>query len=106
MGIVVDLSSLNKVMQLRGLTARQCRDLSSMADTLLEQGLAAGYAIHHDKSYMCVFDVNGEPYLVGRQNGVCYLLDRYNMILAKSLRFEIILDALEMMLSPPPDNTP
>ncbi|MDA1326797.1 MAG: hypothetical protein O3C34_18900 [Proteobacteria bacterium] len=105
MGIVIELSNLNQALPLRGLTRQERADVMSVADTLIEQGRATGHAIHHDSQYMCVFDVHGEPYLIGRQNGVCYLLDKYNMILARSLSFEIVLDALEMMLSPSPDET-
>ena len=88
---------------LQGLTEQECADVEAVADSLIERGQATGYAIHFDNKYMCVFDVHGEPHLIGRQNGVCYLLDKYNMILARSQRFEIVLDALEMMLSPTPD---
>jgi hypothetical protein len=50
-----------------------------------------------------VFDNNGEPYSIGRENGICYLFDNNEMVLARSQRFEIIVDALEMILPPTSD---
>ena len=55
---------------------------------------------------MCVFDGDGEPYSIGREEGVCYLTDPDETMIAHSQRFEIVLEALEMMLSPTPDTTP
>ena len=106
MGKVVEFPKATEALPLRGLTEQECADVKAAADTLIEQGQATGSAIHHDSQYMCVFNVQGEPHLIGRQNGVCFLFDKYNMILARSQRFEIVLDALEMMLSPTPDTTP
>jgi len=102
MGKVIQFSKAPDVLPFQGLTRHECDAVKAAADTLIERGKATGSAIHHDSRYMCVFDVRGEPHLIGRQNGVCYLLDKYNMILARSPRFEIVLDALEMMLKPSP----
>jgi hypothetical protein len=103
MGNDIEISEATPPLQ--GLTEQECANVEAVADRLIEQGQSTGYAIHYDNKYMCVFDVHGKPHLIGRQNGVCYLLDKYNMILARSQRFEIVLDALEMMLSPSPDET-
>jgi hypothetical protein len=89
----------------RGLTRQECADIRAVASRLIEQGRATGVSIHSDAQYMGVFDRNGEPYLISRRNGVCYLSDKHEMIFARSQRFEIVLDALEMLLSPSPDET-
>ncbi len=60
---------------------------------------------HNDGQFMCVFDGDGEPYSIGREKGVCYLTDPDETMIAHSRRFEIVLEALEMMLSPTPDET-
>ena len=67
------------------------------------QGRVTGVGSHDDGQYMCVFDGIGEPYFIGRENGVCYLSDNNETILARSQRFEIVLVALEMMLPTTPD---
>ena len=103
MGKVIEFSKLPTALPLRGLTGQECEEVKATAVTLVDQGQATGSAIHHDSGYMCVFDIHGEPLLIGRQNGVCYLFDKYNMILARSENFEIVLDALKMILAPSPD---
>lgn len=104
MGKIIKFSKLPTALPVRGLTKQECEAVNAAAETLVDQRHATGSAIHHDNRYMCVFDIDGEPLLIGRQNGVCYLFDKYNMILARSERFEIVLDALKMMLAPSPDD--
>ena len=48
---------------------------------------------------MCVFDRQGEPYFIGRENGVCYLFDPTGAFLARNPRFEVVIDALAEALS-------
>jgi hypothetical protein len=103
MGKVIDYAKIPTAVPFRGLTEQECEAVKAATGTLIDRGRATGSAIHHDSRYMCVFDTSGEPYLVGRQNGVCYLFDKYNMILARSEQFEIVLDALKMMLAPAPE---
>jgi hypothetical protein len=86
-----------------GLTEQECDAIQAEAYDLMLQGRATGVSIHRDGQYMCVFDNNGEPYSIGRENGICYLFDNNEMVLARSQRFEIIVDALEMILPPTSD---
>ena len=88
---------------LKGLTEQECDAVQSEAYDLMIEGCATGVSIHNDGQYMCVFDREGNPYSVRRENGMCYLFDPNEMILARSDRFEILLDALEMALSPSQD---
>lgn len=95
---------VKNVIPVWGLTEQECDAVQAEAYDLMLRGRATGVAVHEDDHFMCVFDGNGEPHFIGRDNGVCYLLDSNQMILARSQRFEIVLDALEMMLSPTPDS--
>jgi hypothetical protein len=54
---------------------------------------------------MSVLDCRGEQFFIGRVDGICYLFDNSEMMLASSQRLAIVLDALEMVLSPTPDET-
>ena len=87
------------------LTEHECAAVQAIAYDLMTQGHATGVSIHNDRQYVCVFDGNGEPYSIGRERGVCYLTDSDETMFARSQRFEIVLQALEILLSPPPDET-
>ena len=94
---------VKKVVPVWGLTEQECDTLQAEAYDLMLQGRATGVSIHGEGQYMCIFDSEGEPYSIGRENGVCYLFDCDDEVLARSQRFEIILDALDMILPPTPD---
>lgn len=88
-----------------GLTDAECDTVQAEAYDLMLQGRVTGVSIHDDGQYMCVFDRYGEQYSIGRENGVCYLFDNRDSVLASSQRFEIVIDALEMILPPTPDES-
>jgi hypothetical protein len=94
---------VKKAIPIWGLTEQECDAVQAEAYDFMLQGRVTGVSIHNDGQYMCVFDASGEQYSIGRENGVCYLFDNDDEVLASSQRFEIILDALEMMLPPAPD---
>ena len=93
---------VKNVVPLWGLTESECDAVQAEAYDLMLQGRATGVSIHNEGRYMCVFDGSGEPYSIGRENGICYLFDNNEILLAKSRQFERVLDALEAMLPPPP----
>ena len=83
----------------RGLTQQECNILDAEACGLIHDGQATGVSIHNDGQYMCVYDCQGEPYFLGREEGMCYLFDYDENMLSKSPRFEIVLQALEKILT-------
>ena len=87
----------------RGLTEQECDAVQAEAYDLMLQGRVTGVSIHEEGEFMCVFDGDGEQYSIGRENGICYLFDTDGAVLAKSQRFEIVLDTLDIMLPPSPD---
>ncbi len=92
-----------KVDPIRGLTEHECDAVQAVAYELMLQGHATGISIHNDGQYMCVCDGNGEPYAIGREEGVCYLSHPDETMLAHSRRFENVLQALEILLTSRPD---
>ena len=88
-----------------GLTEEECDAVQAEAYDLMLQGRVTGVSIHEDGQYMCVFAGNGEQYSIGRENGVCYLFDAKGEIVAKSRRFGIVLDTLDVMLPPVSNET-
>jgi hypothetical protein len=96
---------IQKTAPVWGLSENECDEIQADAYDLMLQGRATGVSIHGDGQYMCVFDSNGEPFAIGRENGVCTLYDSEDRMLASSRHFETILDALEMMLPPTSDWT-
>ncbi len=83
----------------RGLSKQECDVLDSEAREFILDGQASGVTTHNDGQYMCVFGPGGAPLMINRQNGLCYLFDNNEMMLARSQRFEIVLQALEAALA-------
>lgn len=104
MGTVVEFPKTSNVVPLRGLTRRECAAVKAAADYLIEQGQSTGSSIHKNGQYMCVFGPDGAPLMISRQNGICYLVDQNEMILARSQRFDIVLQALEAAFTPLDDS--
>ena len=104
MGIIIPFPK-KKAVPLKGLTQQECEAVQVGAYNLMIEGCITGVSTHNDGEYMCVFDLNGNPHSVRRENGICYLFDNNEMILARSERFEMVLLALEMTLSPTRDET-
>ena len=82
----------------RGLTKQECHVLDAEAAGLIRDGQATGISVHNDGQYCCVYDSREDRYFIGREEGICYLFDDNEKMLAKSPRFEIILQALEVIL--------
>jgi hypothetical protein len=94
---------VKKVVPIWGLTEPECDAIQSEAYELMLEGQATGISIHNDCQYICVLDKNGEPYSIGREQGVCYLFDSNETMLARSRRFEIVLRTLAILLTSRPD---
>lgn len=90
-----------KAIPVWGLTLEECDLIHSMAYELIRRGGATGVSIHNDGQYMCVFDSRGEPYFIGRVDNDCYLFNAAESLIAENRRFEVVLDALEDILSHP-----
>lgn len=82
-----------------GLTQEECDSIHEMAYDSIRQGRATGVSIHNDGQYMCLFDKNGEPYFIGRVDSDCYLFDSEETLIAESHRFEVVMDALQEILT-------
>jgi len=93
---------VKNVVPVWGLTEQECDAVHEATLPLLQFGQSTGISVHNDGQYMCVFDRRGEPYSIGREEGVCYLADPEEGLVAYSRRFEVVLEALIEMLSPTP----
>ena len=82
-----------------GLTGPERKVLDAEASVLMREGQVTGISIHNDGQYMCVYDCRGKPYFIGREEGMCYLFDSEETMLAKSHRFDIVVQALEAILT-------
>ena len=84
---------------------QECDAVQAIAYDLMLQGYATGVSIHNDRQYMCVFDGNGVLYSIGREEGVCFLTNQEETMLVHNRRFEIVLQALEILLTSRPDGS-
>lgn len=81
-----------------GLTKQECNVLDIETEGLMQEGQAMGISIHNGGQFMCIYDCHGEPYFIGREEGICYLFDHEETLLAESRHFEIVMQALESLL--------
>ena len=67
---------------------------------MMQRGHATGVSVHDKGRFMCVFDCQGAPYLIGREHGVCFMSNADATLIAHSASFAYALQSLQMMLSP------
>ena len=84
---------------MRGLAKQECDVLDAEAAGLIHHGQATRVGIHNDGQFMCVYSCRGERYFNGHKEGICYLFDDEESMLAESRRFEIVVKALEAVLT-------
>lgn len=84
-----------------GLSRQECTILEAEATGLIHDGLATDVSIHNDGQYMCVYDCQGAPYYLGREEGVVYLFDHQETLRAESTRFAAVLQKLGAVLASP-----
>lgn len=91
----------HRVMPRCALTDSECAAVRSIVHHKGLEGRATGVSRHNDGQFMSVFDRRGARYFVGREEGVCYLFDPDENQLAEGDRFDDVLAALDVALSPP-----
>jgi hypothetical protein len=101
MATILPFPAMN-VVPVWGLTEQECDAVHEAAFPLMHYGQSTGVSVHNDGQYMCVFDRRGEPYSIGREEGVCYLANSEESMVVYSRQFEDVLEALLEMLSPTP----
>lgn len=82
-----------------GLSQQECALVEAEAAGFIHDGLATDVSIHNGGQYMCVFNRRGEPYYLGREEGVVYLFDHRETLLAESIQFAAVLQRLETVLA-------
>jgi len=82
-----------------GLEEDECGAVVSAACVAIEQGAATAVSVQNDGQYVCVFGRRGEPYYIGRVDCLCYLFDEETVVVAESIRFDVVLAALRDTLS-------
>jgi hypothetical protein len=90
---------IEKVVPIRGLTKHECEAVDAGAHDMMLRGWVTGVSTLNGGQYMCVFDRCGQPYFIGREEGVCYLFDPHEAQLAESRRFHEVLESLSTILS-------
>jgi hypothetical protein len=90
---------IEKVVPVRGLTKHECDAVHAEAYDMMLRGWVTGVSILNAGQYMCVFDRCGQPYFIGREEGVCYLFDPNETQLAESRRFHEVLASLRIIFS-------
>ncbi len=84
-----------KTLPAQRLTKQECDAVLSVH---IENGLAIYVSLNNGCQYVCVFDYEGKPYYIGREDGVCYLFDHEEMVVTSSQHFEVVQQALEVIL--------
>ena len=67
--------AISNVIPVWGLTPDECAKILVQADKLISQGRASGVKENRLRTYICVFDKQGAPYTITREQRVLHLLD-------------------------------
>ena len=94
MGIVVPFPE-KSAFPAQLLTKQECDGLLTV---MIEKGLETYVSICNGSKYVCVCDYDGEPYYLGREDGICYLFDHNEKVIFSSQYFEVVQLALEVLL--------
>ena len=97
MGIVVPFPE-SKMLPVERLTKQECDSVLAEAYLLMQDEQANGVSIANDRQHMIVFDCRGEPYFIGRENGVCYLVECDETMVVCSQQVEAVLEVLNVIL--------
>jgi len=93
---------IEKRVPVCGLSSHECEAAYAVACALIAQDRAVSVIVENDGRYVCIFDRHNNPYFLGRQDCQCYLFDSEAFVIAENVRFDIVLDALQSILSPDP----
>ncbi len=94
MGIVAPFPE-TKAFPAQRLTKQEC---DAVLTVMIGKGLDTYVSINNGSKYVCVFDHKDEPYYIGREDGVCYLFDHDETVITSSEHFEVVQQALEVIL--------
>ena len=94
MEIVVPFPKI-KTLPAQRLTKQEC---DAVLMVMIAKGLDTYVSVNNGSKYVCVFGYKGEPYYIGREDGVCYLFDCDEMVIISSLFFDVVQRALERIL--------
>lgn len=94
MGIVVPFPEA-KAFPAQRLTKQEC---DAVITVMIARGLETYVSISKGSKYVCVFGYEGEPYYLGREDGVCYLFDNAERVIVSSRYFDVVQLVLEGIL--------
>ena len=94
MGIVIPFPQ-KMALPAQRLTKAEC---DALATVMIAKGLDIYVSISNGSKYACVHGYQGEPYYIGREDGVCYLLNYKQLVIVSSPEFDVVQRALELIL--------
>lgn len=98
MGEILPFPKKKRSVDFQPLTRREKDDAMAM---LRDRGLATYVGFLDAGRHVCVFDDQGNPYSIGREESLWYLFDPKETLLHESRHFEHVVDVLESTLKSP-----
>jgi len=93
--------AISNVIPVWGLTPDECAKILVQADKLISQGRASGVKEKRLSTYICVFDQQGAPYTITREQRILHLLDPSGNLLMICKNIDGIMDMLDTCLPEP-----
>ncbi len=87
------------VIKVWGLLPDECLKIIAQAQKFIRQGRASDVTEKHRRAYICVFDIHGAPYTVGREQRILHLVGPDGATIALSKNLDVIIDALDARLT-------
>ena len=93
---------VSNVIPVWGLTPQECQEIIIVADKYITQGRLSGVTEKRRRTYICLYDLEGAPYTIMREQRILHLLDPAGNLLMIGEQIEILLEMLDACL-PEPD---
>ena len=98
MGEIIPFPKKKRSIDFQPLTRREKADVMTV---LRERELATYVGLLDAGRHVCIFDDQGNPYSIGREETTWYLFDPNETMLHESQHFEHLVDTLESTLKYP-----
>ena len=96
--------AISNVIPVWGLTPDECDKILVQADKLISEGRASGVKEKPLRTYICIFDKQGAPYTITRDQRILHLLDPSRSLLMINKNIDGIMDMLDTCLPEPSVN--
>ena len=87
-------AAITNVIPVWGLMPDECTKIINQVDKLMAQGRASGMAEKHTRTYICIYDQQGAPYTITREQEILQLHDPTGGLIVIGKNIDVIIAML------------